>query len=71
MGVATTSVVAGDDIVEEPEVIQGHPLLRAPGDVSLDKAMGTAHWTLIQAQEVLRRERGDINDERQRLLLWH
>jgi hypothetical protein len=54
MGVATTSVVAGDDIVEEPEVILGHPLLRAPGDVSLDKAMGTAHWTLIQAQEVLR-----------------
>jgi hypothetical protein len=37
MGVATTSVVAGDDIVEEPEVIQGHPLLRAPGDVSLTR----------------------------------
>jgi hypothetical protein len=53
MGAAITLVVAGDDIVEEPEVIQGHPLLIFPGDVSLDVAMGTAHWELNQAPEVL------------------
>jgi hypothetical protein len=33
----------------EPEVILGHPTLRAPRDVSLDEAMGTARWALTQA----------------------
>jgi hypothetical protein len=33
----------------EPEVILGHPTLRSPGDVSLDKAMGAAPWVLTQA----------------------
>jgi hypothetical protein len=49
LGVASTSTVVGDDIVDEPEAIQWHPLLRAPGDVSLDEAMGTARWALNQA----------------------
>jgi hypothetical protein len=48
MGVASTAVVAGDDIVEEFEVVQGHPLLRAPRDVSLGEAMGTTYWVLNQ-----------------------
>jgi hypothetical protein len=52
----------------EPEVILGHPTLRAPGDISLDEAMGTAHWALTQAQNVLRWESGGIVDEQQRLL---
>jgi hypothetical protein len=43
MGAATTLAIADDDIVEGPEVALGHPLLRAPGDVSLDEAMGMAH----------------------------
>jgi hypothetical protein len=47
----------------ELEVILGHPMLRAPGDVSLDEAMGTARWVLTQAQNVLRRESGGIVDE--------
>jgi hypothetical protein len=47
----------------ELEVILGHPMLRALGDVSLDEAMGTAHWVLTQAQNVLRRESGGIVDE--------
>jgi hypothetical protein len=42
MGAASALVVARDDIVEH-EVICGHTLLRASGDVSLDEAMGTAH----------------------------
>jgi hypothetical protein len=42
-GAATALAIADDDIVEEPEVALGHPLLRAPGDVSLDEAMGMAH----------------------------
>jgi hypothetical protein len=42
MGAASALAVAHDDIVEH-EVIYGHTLLRAPGDVSLDEAMGTAH----------------------------
>jgi hypothetical protein len=54
----------------EPEVILGHPTLRAPGDVSLDEAMGMARWVLTQAQNVLHRERGGIVVERRRLLLW-
>jgi hypothetical protein len=70
MGAASASVVNGDNIVEEPEVIHWHPLLRDPRGVSLDEAMGTAHWALNQAQEVLHRERGDVDDECQRLLLW-
>jgi hypothetical protein len=40
MGAVITLVVAGDDILEEPEVVQEHPLLMFPGDVSLDEAMG-------------------------------
>jgi hypothetical protein len=43
MGAATTSMVVDDDIVEEPKVAQGHRLLRALGDVSLDEAMDTSH----------------------------
>jgi hypothetical protein len=46
MAAATTSVGADDDTIEEPEVILGHPILRAPGDVSLSEAMGTTHWAL-------------------------
>jgi hypothetical protein len=42
MGAASALAVARDDIVEH-EVICGHTLLRASGDVSLDEAMGTAH----------------------------
>jgi hypothetical protein len=44
-------------------------MLRAPGDVSLDEAMGMARWELTQAQNVLRWESGGIIDER-RCLLW-
>jgi hypothetical protein len=58
-----------DDGAVEPEVILGYPTLRAPGDVSLDEAMGTARWALTQAQNLLHRESGGIVDERRRLLL--
>jgi hypothetical protein len=58
-------VVVNDDTVEEPEVILGHPVIRASGDVSLSKVMGTTHWVLNEAHDVLHREREDIdNDER-------
>jgi hypothetical protein len=70
-GASPSTVVAGDDItMEEFGVILGHPMVRAPEDVSLDEAMGTAHWSLTQAQDVLRWESGGINDERWCLLLW-
>jgi hypothetical protein len=49
MGATCTSAVTGDEIAEEPEVIHGHPLLRASRGVSLDEATGTAHWALNQA----------------------
>jgi hypothetical protein len=42
----STAAADNDVAVEKPGVILGHPTLRAPGDVSLDEAMGTAHWTL-------------------------
>jgi hypothetical protein len=61
---ATTSVGANDDAIEEHEVILGHPILRAPRDVSLSEAMGTTHWALNQVHNVLRWEREDINGER-------
>jgi hypothetical protein len=56
--------------MEEPKVILGHPILRAPGDVSLDEVMGMAHWAVNQAQGVLRWERGHINNVCRQLLLW-
>jgi hypothetical protein len=62
-------VANDDDIMEESGVIWGHPI-RAPVDVSLDEAIGTARKALTQAQDVLHREIGGINDERRRLLLW-
>jgi hypothetical protein len=49
-GGAPSSIVAVDNgVAMEPEVILGHPMLRAPRDVSLDEAMGTARRVLTQA----------------------
>jgi hypothetical protein len=61
MAAATTSAGADDNAVEEPEVIMGHPDLRAPGAVSLSEAMGMTHFMLNQVHDVLRRKREDIN----------
>jgi hypothetical protein len=41
----STVVAHDDDAMEESGVILGHPI-RAPVEVSLDEAMGTAHWAL-------------------------
>jgi tryptophanyl-tRNA synthetase len=41
-----------------------------PEDVSLDEAMGMAHWALTEAQNVLHRERGGNVDERRCMVLW-
>jgi hypothetical protein len=48
----------------------GHPTYHAPGDISLDGAVSTALRALSQVQRVLRREEGDLADERRRLQLW-
>jgi hypothetical protein len=48
-GASSSTVAADDGAAVESKVILGHPTLRAPGDVSLDEAMGTAHWALTQA----------------------
>jgi hypothetical protein len=46
-GGASSSTIAVDNgATVESEVILEHPTLRAPGDVSHDEAMGTAHWAL-------------------------
>jgi hypothetical protein len=55
------------DAVEETEVVTGHPTYHAPDDISLDGAVSTALMALSQVQRVLRREDGDLVDERQRL----
>jgi hypothetical protein len=62
---AVAAAPAGDDdnAVEEPEVIMGHPSLRALGDVSLSEAMGTAHFALHQVHDMLYWEREDIEEE--------
>jgi hypothetical protein len=70
MVATTASAGADDDAIEELEVILGHPFLKASGDVSLFKAMGAAHWMLIQTHDVLHRDRGDIDDKQRCLLLW-
>jgi hypothetical protein len=62
MVAATTSTGADDNIVEEPEVIMGHPGLTASGTAFLFEAMGTTHFVLNQAHDVLRQEREDINE---------
>jgi hypothetical protein len=61
---------AGADAAGETEVVMGHPTYHAPGDVSLDGDVSTALRALSQVQRVLRREDGDLADERQRLQLW-
>jgi hypothetical protein len=48
----------------------GHPTCHAPGDISLDGAVSTALRALSQVQRVLRREDGDLTDERRCLQLW-
>jgi hypothetical protein len=50
-GATTTGDGDGND--DELEVVTGHPGLRAPGHVSLSDAMGTTHFALRQAQDVL------------------
>jgi hypothetical protein len=61
---------AAADAVGETEVVMGHPTYHAPGDISLDGAMSKALRALSQVQHVLRREDGDLADERRRLQLW-
>jgi hypothetical protein len=58
------------DAVGEPEVVMGHPTCHVPGDISLDGAVSTALRALSQVQRVLRREDGDLADERRCLQLW-
>jgi hypothetical protein len=58
------------DAVGETEVVMGYPTYHAPGDISLDGAVSTALRALSQVQRVLRREDGDLADERRRLQLW-
>jgi hypothetical protein len=61
---------AAVDAVGETEMVMGHPTYHAPGDISLDGAVSTALRALSQVQRVLRREDGDLADERRRLQLW-
>jgi hypothetical protein len=61
---------AAADAVGEPEVVVGHPTCHAPGDIFLDGAVSMALRALSQVQHVLRREDGDLADERRRLQLW-
>jgi hypothetical protein len=68
--VAFTSTDADDIVTEEPEVVLEHHILKAPRDVSLDEAMGKVCWVLNQAQDVLRQESRDNNNERRCLQLW-
>jgi hypothetical protein len=68
--VAFTSTDADDIVAEEPEVVLEHHILKAPRDVSLDEAMGKVCWVLNQAQDVLRQESRDNNNERRCLQLW-
>jgi hypothetical protein len=58
------------DAVEETEVVMGHPTYHAPDDISLDGVVSTTLRALSQVQRVLRREDGDLADERQCLQLW-
>jgi hypothetical protein len=70
MAVTTALMGVDGNAIEEPEVIMGHPALRAHGTISLSEVMGTTHFALNQAHDVLRREREDNNEERLRLLVW-
>jgi hypothetical protein len=71
-GVAFPSTTTANDdvVVVEPRLILGHPTFRAPGDVSLDEAMGTTRWAPTQVQNMLRWESGGIVDEWRCFLLW-
>jgi hypothetical protein len=70
MAAATASAGDDDNAIEEPEVIIGHPSLRAPGAISLSEAMGTTHFVLNQVHDVLHREREGINEECMCLSVW-
>jgi hypothetical protein len=66
---AAAAVDTAAVVVEEPEVVLGHPLLVVSGEVSLDEAVGTGRWALYQAQDMLCQERGDATDECRHLQL--
>jgi hypothetical protein len=69
LGVAAAAD-AGADAAGETEVVIGHPTYHVAGDVSLDGAVSMTLRALSQVQRVLRREDGDLADERQCLQLW-
>jgi hypothetical protein len=69
LGTAAPAHTAAD-AVGEPEVAMGHPTCHALGDLSLDGAVSMAFRALSQVQRVLRRQDGDVADERRRLQLW-
>jgi hypothetical protein len=62
---ATGATVTGDDNDNNDQIegVMGHPGLRAAVHVSLFEAMGTTHFMLRQAQDVLQREWADIEKE--------
>jgi hypothetical protein len=65
-GVAANTLVANDDV----EVVIGHPNLRAPGSVSLPKAMSTIFTALHRVGDVLHREWDTIKEEWLKLTEW-
>jgi hypothetical protein len=67
IAVATASVGADDNAIEEPKVIMGHPNPWALGQVSLSEVMGTGHFALNQVHDMLHHEWEDIDEERLRL----
>jgi hypothetical protein len=60
---ATVSAGTDNNAIEEPEVIMRHLGVREPRDASLSVVMGTTHFSLNQAHDVLHREKEDIDDE--------
>jgi hypothetical protein len=61
---------AATGTVGKLEVVMEHPTFHAPGDVTLDEAVGMAHRALSQGQRALRWEGEDLADERRWLHLW-
>jgi hypothetical protein len=53
VGGGAATIGDGKGNIDELKVIMGHPDLRALGHVFLPEVMGTSHFTLCQAQDIL------------------
>jgi hypothetical protein len=70
LSVPNRAAASGAAASEGMEVVLGHPIPYALGDISVSEAVSMAHQAVTQVQRILHCKGEDLPDECQRLQLW-